>query len=67
MKFKFKAKTELNTPMVGVCQPGECVEYEDDDPRCQRLLRSSFFERIKKIEPEKVKGNKKMTEDNEEE
>lgn len=62
MKFKFKYHTALDTPLVGVCQPGEVVEYEDDDPRCQKLLRSSFFEKIEE-KPKK----KRLKEDNEEE
>lgn len=46
MKFKFINRQKLYTPLVGVCQEGDVVEYEDGDPRCKRLLNSPFFEKV---------------------
>ena len=46
MKFEFTGPTPMNTPLVGKTKPGDTREYEDDDPRCERLLRSSFFKPI---------------------
>lgn len=63
MRFKFVHPISMDTPNVGVCDPGEVKEYRDDDPRCQQLKRSSFFEEVKEQRKEKAKKVK----DNEEE
>ena len=46
MKFKFIGPNKMTTPLVGKTSPGDVVEYDDDDQRCARLLRSSFFKQI---------------------
>jgi hypothetical protein len=62
MKFKCTANNKINTPLIGKTEPGDVVEYKEDDPRCERLLRSSFF---KQIIEHNTKADKKVKEDKE--